>query len=199
MWKAIWTLACLAALAWGCSDSRDRGGFTDAGGGSDGGGATDGGSGDAGGGTDAGGTVSTAWRTYCETTGPERATTCGTDWDADETPSCLAFAGCTEPLFRDALDDLVAECLGSRDCETNEDLCFAPEGLGATPSAAAQAYNESCLAKRSACIEAGGESFSDDFCYVGILNDATIEALEPCLEEACADVRGCVTTVVPRC
>ena len=122
------------------------------------------------------------WDTRCgDTPTPGAIDECRMD------PEIQCFAAAIRP---DLTSPMIA-CINDLSCDTSDDECYAAEGLGEQPSAAALAFRARCLALRDTCTE-----FSNDFCFLDILSDETIEAADACLDGACGDVRDCFDAAI---
>ena len=96
-------------------------------------------------------------------------------------------AQCLAQALRPDLASPMVACLNDLACDTSDDGCYSAEGLGAEPSSAAIAFRDRCLAKRETC-----GNFSDDYCFLDIVDDATVAASDACLDDACDEVGDCL-------
>ncbi len=121
------------------------------------------------------------WDTRCGDTPSETIDECRMNPDS----RCLARA-----LRADLASPMIA-CINDLTCDTSDDRCYAAEGLGAEPSPAASGFRDRCLAVRETCT-----GFSNDYCFLDILSDETIAAVDACLDGPCGEVGGCFDAAI---
>lgn len=106
---------------------------------------------------------------------------------------CLMDRGCVVTLIRADAIEAIAACDEARECDVSDDTCFVPELIGLESSPAAMAYGESCMSRRTEC---SADPFPDDFCFVNIASDPTIERLAACLSMECGDIGACIGDIL---
>ena len=115
-----------------------------------------------------------------------------------ETPSqtideCVADPddACYPTHLRTDLRTAIAECVENRECGSSDDDCFTATTLGATPTSVASSFQDYCLTRVETCTEV-----NNDYCFLEVFTDETIEGVRACLEGSCASARDCIDAVL---
>ena len=159
---------------------------------SGGGGSGEGGKGGSGEGGKGGSDVS-AWEDYCDAN-VAREEAC----DPDNPPSpsqaeCVSARTCFESVFRDAAREPLMDCLSSRPCDKNDDLCYTEVGAAIGTIAEQEEYLSSCNAKLDECPG----DLSNDWCTQGdvpwpLFGADLYTELVGCFAESCELVGDCL-------
>jgi hypothetical protein len=127
------------------------------------------------------------WSAHCD----DYAMRCPNN--SQEAASCKADFACLSNVLRADLLPKMIECNTARTCEQSDDACFDLATQGLSPSAAAVKFKDDCLAKKSICDAAGGDTISNDRCTgAAVLKDDVLTPFAACLSSACADLKPCL-------
>jgi hypothetical protein len=144
--------------------------------------------------TGSGGGAPLAGSDYC---GQLSARAARCDAGAVDPERCARTQRCLDQALRPGVKDGLSRCIVERACGENDDGCVAAAAQPYADGAIFASYAKACTERREAC-KPSGKSFDDDFCesIYAVFSDGNIGKLQTCLGRDCAEISGCLRSVL---